>query len=76
MKILLKMIYLLHFILIPTKLAQLYLKDNLKNLLYFGHLDPSFKVTSQLTKVEFIARMGYFLTNGWIFIRFQRILSL
>ena len=65
MKILLKMIYPLHFIVIPTKLAQLYLKDNLKNLLYFGDLDPSFKVTSQLTKVEFIAKMGYFF-NKWM----------
>ena len=27
------------FVLIPTKLAELYLKDNLKSLLYFGDLD-------------------------------------
>ena len=46
------------FAFIPNKLAQLYLKDNLKSLLYFGDLDPIFKVTSQqlLTKVDFIAK--------------------
>ena len=49
------------FVLIPTKLAQLYLKDNLKSLLYFGDLDPIFKVTSQLTKVDFIAKNEIFL---------------
>ena len=58
------MIYLVHLCLdskIPTKLAQLYLKDNLKSLLYFGDLDPIFKVTSQLTKVDFIAKIEIFL---------------
>ena len=55
-KISLKMIYLLQLCLIPPKLAQLYVKDNLKSLLYFGDLDPIFKVTSQLTKVDFIAK--------------------
>ena len=49
------------FVLIPTKLAQLYLKDNLKSLLYIGDLDPIFKVTSQLTKVDFIAKTEIFL---------------
>ena len=44
----------------PTKLAQLYLKDNLKSLLYFDDLDPIFKVTCQLTKVDFIAKNEIF----------------
>ena len=48
------------FVLIPTKLAQLYLKENLKSLLYFGDLDLIFKVTSQLTKVAFFAKIEIF----------------
>ena len=39
------------FVLIPTTLAQIYLKDNLKSL----------KVTSHLTKVDFIAKNEIFL---------------
>ena len=46
---------------IPAKLAELYHKDNLKSLLYIGDLDPIFKVTSQLTKVDFIAKSEIFL---------------
>ena len=61
MKISLKMIYLLHLCLDSTKLAQLYLKDNLRSLLYFGDLDSIFKVTSQLIKVDFIAKNEIFL---------------
>ena len=50
------------FVLIPAKLAQLYLKkDNLKSLLYFGDPDLIFKVTSQLIKVGFIAKDEIFL---------------
>ena len=59
------MISLLHriFVLIQTKQTQLYLKDNLISLLYFGDLDLIFKVTSQLTKVEFIAKNEIFLEH-------------
>ena len=46
---------------IPAKLAQLYLKDILKSLLYFGDLDPIFKVTNRLTEVDFIAKNETFL---------------
>ena len=49
------------FVLIPTKLAQLYLKDNLKSLLYFGDLVPIFKVTSLLTKADYISKNEIFL---------------
>ena len=49
------------FVLIPAKLAQLCLNDNLKSLFYFCDLDPIFKVTSQLTKVDFIAKNKIFL---------------
>ena len=52
--------YLLHLCLFPTKLAQRYLKDKLKSLLYF---DPIFKVTSQLTKVDSIAKIEIFLEH-------------
>ena len=52
------------FVLIPTKLAQLYLKDNLKSLLHFGDLDLIFKVTSQLPKVDFIAKNE--ILNKWM----------
>ena len=38
---------------IPTKLEQRYLKDKLKSVI--------FKVTTQLTKVDFIAKMEIFL---------------
>ena len=48
------------FVWIPNQLTQLYLKDNLKSLLYFGDLDPIFKVTSQLSKVDFIAKNEIF----------------
>ena len=33
----------------------------LKSSLYFGDLDPIFKVTSQLTQVDFIAKNDIFL---------------
>ena len=61
MKISLKLIYLLRLFLIQTKLAQLYYLDNLKSLLYFDDIDPIFKVTSKLTKVDFIAKNEIFL---------------
>ena len=47
--------------LIPTKLQQLYLTDNLKNKLCFGDLHLIFKAISQLTKVDFIAKIEIFL---------------
>ena len=51
------MIYLLHLCLDSNQDS---LQDNLKSLLYFGDLDFIFNVTSQLTKVAFIAKMRYF----------------
>ena len=39
------------------------LKDNLKSVPVFGDLDPIFKITSQLTKVDFIAKMRCFLSK-------------
>ena len=55
------MIPLESFVLIQTKLAQLYLKQNLHSLLYFADLGPILKVTSQLTKVDFLAKIEIFL---------------
>ena len=46
---------------ILSKLAQLYLKDHLKSSPYFGDLEPIFKVTSKLTKFDFIAKNDIFL---------------
>ena len=63
MKMSLKMIYLLHVCLDSNKQAQLYLKDDLKSLLRFDDLVPIFKVTSQITKVDFIVKMRYFLNK-------------
>ena len=60
MKILQKCYISCIFVLIPTKLAQPYLKGNLKSLLYFDDLVLIFKVTSQLTKVVFIAKNELF----------------
>ena len=56
------MIYLLHLCLNSNQTSTaVYLKDNLKSLLYFDDLDPIFKVTSQLTKVDFIFKNEIFL---------------
>ena len=54
MKFSLKMRYLMSIVLIATKLAKIYLKDNSKTLLYFCDLDLSFKIKSQ----------GHSLVNG------------
>ena len=61
MKISLKMIYLLHLCLDSNQTSIAILKDNLESLLYFGDLDPIFKVTSQLTKVYLIDKNEIFL---------------
>ena len=59
------MIYLLNLCLDSNQTSTAIPLGNLKSLLYFGDLDPIFKVTSQLTKVDFIAKMRYFL-NKWM----------
>ena len=47
-------------VLIATKLAKIYLKDDSKSLLKFSDLDLIFKNKSQLTDVTFPLKMRYF----------------
>ena len=65
MKITLKLIYLLNPCLDSNQTSKPFLYDNLKSWLCFGDLGPIFKVNSQLTKVDFLAKMRYFL-NKWM----------
>ena len=51
MKFSLKMKYLMSLVLIATKLAKIYLKDNSKSLLYLCDRDLIFKIEIQLTDV-------------------------
>ena len=50
-------------VLIATKLANIYLKDNSKSLLCFFDLYLIFKVKSQLINVKFPLKMRYFFNQ-------------
>ena len=47
-------------VLIATRLAKIYLKDDSKSSLYFCDLDRIFRVKSQLTDVKSPLKMKYF----------------